>query len=155
MTMRSKQWYTKMSRLSNSFANNSIGRLLDFASSNKIIRQVAGGVKRVAPSPASADSSRVKSRPGGASLQTAGRVSPSGREGRARHSRPCCKHQPRLLKRRVAISDLDIAVFARAAISERRIPTTIQDATVYICSSGQGRIGTPVRNPDRVLAQPP
>src|SRR5260370_37110112 len=32
MTMRSKQWYTKTSRLSNSFANNSIGRLLDFAS---------------------------------------------------------------------------------------------------------------------------
>src|SRR5205809_1252866 len=28
MTMRSKQWYTKTSRLSNSFANNSIGRLL-------------------------------------------------------------------------------------------------------------------------------
>src|SRR3977135_2071830 len=27
MTMRSKQWYTKTSRLSNSFANNSIGRL--------------------------------------------------------------------------------------------------------------------------------
>ena len=26
MTMRSKQWYTKTSRLSNSFANNSIGR---------------------------------------------------------------------------------------------------------------------------------
>src|SRR5882724_9710011 len=31
MTMRSKQWYTKTSRLSNSFANNSISRLLDFA----------------------------------------------------------------------------------------------------------------------------
>src|SRR5204862_7954764 len=27
MTIRSKQWYTKTSRLSNSFANNSIGRL--------------------------------------------------------------------------------------------------------------------------------
>ena len=29
--MRSKQWYTKISRLENSLANNSIGRLLDFA----------------------------------------------------------------------------------------------------------------------------
>src|SRR5258708_33159265 len=29
MTMRSKQWYTRTSRLSNSFANNSIGRLRD------------------------------------------------------------------------------------------------------------------------------
>src|SRR6266498_1172184 len=35
MTMRSKQWYTKTSRLSNSFANNSIGRLLNFASQTK------------------------------------------------------------------------------------------------------------------------
>ena len=33
--MRSKQWYTKISRLENSFANNSIGRLLDFALATK------------------------------------------------------------------------------------------------------------------------
>src|SRR6267142_1795299 len=35
MTMRSKQWYTKTSRLSNSFANNSIGRLPDRASATR------------------------------------------------------------------------------------------------------------------------
>src|SRR5215472_16931108 len=35
MTTRSKQWYTKTSRLSNSFANNSIGCLLDFVSATK------------------------------------------------------------------------------------------------------------------------
>src|SRR5215470_5452780 len=35
MTMRSKQWYTKTSRLWNSFANNSIGRLLDRASATR------------------------------------------------------------------------------------------------------------------------
>src|SRR5215831_1369341 len=35
MTTRSKQWYTKTSRLSNSFANNSIGCLLCFVSATK------------------------------------------------------------------------------------------------------------------------
>src|SRR5215471_13446364 len=45
MTMRSKQWYTKTSRLSNSFANNSIGCLPRFCVSNKIIGEATGGVK--------------------------------------------------------------------------------------------------------------
>src|SRR6266481_9840073 len=49
MTMRSKQWYTKTSRLSNSFANNSIGRLPDRAFSNKIIGEAVGGVNRTPP----------------------------------------------------------------------------------------------------------
>src|SRR5215471_17831174 len=35
MTMRSKQWYTKTSRLSNSFANNSIGCLPGFCSATR------------------------------------------------------------------------------------------------------------------------
>src|SRR5947207_2896234 len=35
MTMRSKEWYTKTSKLANSLANNSIGRLLDFASATR------------------------------------------------------------------------------------------------------------------------
>jgi hypothetical protein len=51
--------------------------------SNKIIGQAAGGVKR-AGGPASADASRAKWAIGGASWQAIGRVSPSGREGRAR-----------------------------------------------------------------------
>src|SRR5215470_4547643 len=48
MTMRSKQWYTKTSRLSNSFANNSIGCLPGFCFSNKIIGEATGGVKSAA-----------------------------------------------------------------------------------------------------------
>src|SRR5262245_38361935 len=91
MTMRSKQWYTKTSRLSNSFANNSIGRLPDFASSNKIIGQAADGVK-AAGDRASADSVRVKQEPRGASWQATGRASPSGREGRARSHRTRCQY---------------------------------------------------------------
>jgi hypothetical protein len=47
MTMRSKQWYTKTSRLSNSFANNSIGRLPDPASATRSSAKTAGGVKTV------------------------------------------------------------------------------------------------------------
>src|SRR6266536_1272886 len=46
MTMRSKQWYTKTSRLLNSFANNSTGRLRDLALSNKIIGEATGGVNK-------------------------------------------------------------------------------------------------------------
>ena len=42
--MRSKQWYTKTSRLSNSFANNSIGHPRS-CFSNKIIGEVTDGVK--------------------------------------------------------------------------------------------------------------
>src|SRR5207244_87528 len=103
MTMRSKQWYTKTSRLWNSFANNSIGRLR-VCFSNKIIGQAAAGVKR-AGAPASADVLRVKKEPGGASLQTAGRVSLSGREGRARCQQVCCKHRPSPFTT-TAISDL-------------------------------------------------
>src|SRR5882762_9261708 len=44
MTMRSKQWYTKASRLANSLVKVSIGPLLDaFCLDNKIIGQGTGG----------------------------------------------------------------------------------------------------------------
>jgi hypothetical protein len=39
MTTRSKQWYTKASKLPNSFANVSIGSSLDSYLDNKIIGQ--------------------------------------------------------------------------------------------------------------------
>jgi hypothetical protein len=45
MTMRSKQWYTKTSRLPNRFANHSIGCLPGFCFSNQIIGEASGGVK--------------------------------------------------------------------------------------------------------------
>src|SRR5437870_4335825 len=43
MTMRSKQWYTKTSRLLNSFVKLSIGRRPPFLPDTKIIEQTTGG----------------------------------------------------------------------------------------------------------------
>jgi hypothetical protein len=46
MTMRSKQWFTKASRLENSFAKSSIGpSALRSCLVNSIIGQAAGGIK--------------------------------------------------------------------------------------------------------------
>jgi len=45
MTTRSKQWYTKTSRLPNSFVNVSIGRPSSSRLDNKIVGQATGGFK--------------------------------------------------------------------------------------------------------------
>src|SRR5438477_10215889 len=60
MTMRSKQWYTKTSRLSNSFANNSIGRLRVLLQQQD--HRSGGRRSQTRDARASADGVRVKRR---------------------------------------------------------------------------------------------
>jgi len=124
--MRSKQWYTKTSKLSNSFANNSIGRLPGFASATRSsVRRPVESTSWRSGLGERRFSTVEKRRLDGASLRTAGRASPSGREGRARSQRYSCKQQRgRSTTRQSRISTVRSR---QRRDSERRLTTTFPD----------------------------
>ena len=79
--------------------------------------------------PASADGSRVKKKVGGASLLAIGRVSPSGREGRARCQRSGCKHRSSPIEQ-AAISDYDCGVFTAPRFQSGAWPPLLVELAV-------------------------